>query len=75
MKEDIYRYRTNLLKTFSEKKYSQLAKHEIMLYFGNIDPNLKEEVAKQSIPLVRQSKTEQEAITKVKELVNKMSNK
>lgn len=70
MGKDIYYYRTKLLLAFTEKKYSQSAKHEIMKHFGKLKPEQKENAAKESIPLVQLSKTEQEAVTKIKQLVN-----
>lgn len=70
MKEDIYHSRTKLLLTFTEKKYSQSAKHDTMLLFGILKPEQKEEVAKAAIPLVKSSKTEEEALQKIKELIN-----
>ena len=73
MNIDKYHYRTSLLKTFSEKKYSQLVKEEIMLLFGSIPPSKKEEVAKKAIPLVETSKTEQEAKNKIMQLVKQVN--
>ena len=70
MKEDIYRSRTKLLLTFTEKKYSQSSKHEIMKLFGKLKVEQKEKVAKEAIPLVKSSKTEQEAVSQVKQLIN-----
>ena len=70
MREDAYRYRTELLLTFNEKKYSQSSKHEIMELFGKLKAEQKENVAKAAIPLVKSSKTEQEVILQVKQLIN-----
>ena len=64
-----YFYRTQLLVTFTEKQYSQNSKHEIMGFFGTLEPEQKEKVAKQAIPLVESSQTEQEAVTKIKKLI------
>ena len=69
MNEDKYFHRTRLLETFTEKKYSQEAKHEIMLRFGVLKKNQKEETAKKAIPLVQNSKTEKEAVEAVLRLV------
>ena len=69
--EDIYHFRTRLLLTFTEKDYSQSAKHEVMQMFGEIPSEQKETVAAEAIPLVELSNTEQEAIMQVKQIVNK----
>ncbi len=67
MKDEGIMFRSLLLRTFTEKKYSQSAKHEIMLLFGNIEPEKKEEIAKQLIPLVETGNSEEEAMRRVTE--------
>ena len=65
-------YRTKLLKKCTEKNISDSIIDEIMLLFGSIEPNMKEEVAKRAIPLVEESKTEKEAINKIMQLVKQV---
>ena len=71
MNKDIYYYRTELLITFDEKKYSQDSKHNMMHLFGKLDPGLKELVAKELIPLVQSSNSEQEASKIVEKIIAK----
>ena len=70
MKEHKYTNRTALLEIIMEKKFSLSTENEIMHLFKNIEPSKKEEIAKAAIPLVKNSKTEQEALQKIKELIN-----
>ena len=69
MSTDKYHNRTALLNLFMDKKFSVYVGNEIMNLFGNIKPEQKEIVAQQAIPLVKQSKTEQEALNKIKQLI------
>ena len=66
---DKYYYRTALLEIITEKKFSLSTENEIMHLFRDIEPSKKEEIAKQAIPLVESSQTEQEAVTKIKQLI------
>lgn len=75
MKEDIYHSRTALLRAVLEKKFSVLTGNEILHLFKNIREEQKEEVAKEAIPLVKNSKTEKEALEKVKEMIYENSSK
>ncbi len=65
--------RTNLLKIFSDMKFSQAAKHETMLLFGKLETHeQKEEAAKRAIPVVKSCKTEQEAVKAVSRVIEQM---
>ena len=61
--------RSKLLKVTSDMGYSTYLRHEIMLLFKNIPEEMKESIAQKMIPLIRNSKTEQEAIQKARQLV------
>lgn len=72
MKEIKYHYRTKLLKTTSEMKFSPSTEEEIMNLFGRLKPEQKEEVAQKAIPIVEQAKTEQESYNKIAELIEQI---
>ena len=73
MNEIIYTNRTKLLRTFTGMKFSQSAKHEVMLLFGSIETHSeKEEAARRAIPLVEACKTEEEAIQAVSGVIRQM---
>ena len=57
--------RSKLLKITADMGYSSSLRHEIMLLFKDIKEEDKEELAKNIIPLVESSQTEQEILTKV----------
>ncbi len=62
--------RVNLLRTFSDMRFSQSAKHKAMLLFGSIKTQSeKEEAARRAIPLVKACKTEKEAVEAVAGIV------
>ena len=72
MKEDKYHYRTKMLLTASERKFSQDTKGEIMHLFGNLKPEQKEEAAKKAIPIVEQATSEKQAYNKIAEMIEQM---
>lgn len=71
MKENKYRMRGELCKLFTKKQLFTHTGAKIMLLFKNIDPNSKEDLAEQMLPLIEQSETEEEALELCQELVKK----
>ena len=66
-------HRTRLLTLITEKNISNSIVNEIMLLFGNIKTHSEKElVAERCIPLVKNCKTEQEALEAVKKVVEQM---
>ena len=66
-------FRTVLLKGIMDRKYSSDVRHEIMLLIGSMnEDSLKEEAARMAIPLFEQSKTEEETLEKIRELVEQI---
>ena len=73
MSEIIVTNRSNLLRTITDMNFPQSTKHEIMLLFGSIKTHSeKERVAEKCISLVKNCKTEQEAIEAVKTVIQQM---
>ena len=72
MSTDKCHNRTALLKHIMDQNFSSSVRHEIMLLFKDIDPNRKEELAAKMLPLVKSSKTEQEALQKTTELIHRI---
>ena len=66
---DKYHYRTKMLQTATVLKYSNSTTRDIMNLFGSVLPEDKEKVAKQAIFIVENSKTEQEAYNRIKQLI------
>ena len=73
MKKSKYYHRTNLLELTTERNFSNSTVNEIMLLFGNISPEKKEETAKKLYPIVENSKTEEEAYEKAKAICEEMA--
>lgn len=69
MKEHKRYYRSRLLEMFMEKKFSPSTDCEIMHLFKNIPENQKEAIAQKMISIIEQSRTEQEAIQKARQVV------
>ena len=65
-------HRTKLLQLTTAKNISHSTVREIMLLFGNISPEKKEETAKKLYPIVENSKTEEEAYEKAKAICEEM---
>lgn len=64
-------FRTVLLKNIMDRKFSTSARHEIMHLFKDINPNQKERIAAQMLPLIESSNSEREAVQKAAEMVQK----
>ena len=74
MKDAGFQNRTELLRTITNRGFSQSAKHETMLLFGAIrTQSEKDEAAKRAIPLVKACKTEEEAVQAVKTVIAQMT--
>ena len=67
MNEHKFFNRTALIELITDRNFSLATENEIMHLFRNIDPDKKEDVAKMLIPLVKQSKNEEEALQKIRE--------
>ena len=70
IEEDKYHFRGKMLHLFLERDYSPTAKREISGFFGYLKDEEKEDLAKKIFPLIESSETEQDAVTKVKQLLN-----
>lgn len=74
MKETNYRYRTKMLQLFLEKEYSPKVKGEISHLFKNMKEEEKEKLAKMIVSLIQEGRTEQEALNKIKKMVENLTN-
>jgi len=64
-------FRTRLLLKFTEKNISNTVVNEISKLFGRLKPEEKEDMAKICIQIVDEAETEQEALNKIKRLIEK----
>jgi len=62
-------FRTSLLNLTTDKGYSLSTENEIMNLFGRLKPEEKEDIAKICIQIVDEAETEQEALNKIKQLI------
>ena len=68
-------HRTRLLQLASEKEFSDDAIREIMLLFGNLVPEQKEDAAKNLYPIIENCGTDEEALEAVEKVIRQMVGK
>ena len=68
-------HRTRLLQLASEKEFSDDAIREIMLLFGNLAPEQKEDAAKNLYPIIENCGTDEEALESVVQVIQQILGK